>query len=228
MKKLLFLVLAIATVSICYAQREVFPVSWDSVTVIVNHNPDSVASLVKRMSATTLDTSLTYEERRLAFYGQSLLTKDEEDIHSSDLSKLFKAAKYEESLSKAEEMLAINPLCLEALVSAEYSVLKMVKAGSNKWKMDDAAVYYNRAMRIYNTIATTGDGSAEHPFYVTKVADEYNFMRYYLDLWAYASQALVGMCDKFTLKEGSQYYDDSTIYFEASRPIQKLQAIFGM
>jgi len=28
-------------------------------------------------------------------------------------------------------------------------------------------------MRILNTIAMTGDGSEDHPFYVTKVSDEY-------------------------------------------------------
>jgi len=84
----------------------------------------------------------------------------------------------------------------------------------------DAKHYFNLTFRIYNTIAMTGDGSAEHPFCVTKVSDEYNFMRVYLNLWKYSSQALIGNCDVFTLEESSEYYLQPKIYFDVTRVLE--------
>ena len=73
-------------------------------------------------------------------------------------------------------------------------------------------------MRIMNTIAVTGDGSEKHPFYVTKVSDEYNFMRYYLDIWGYKMQMITNEgCDMFQLKEKSKYYSQMELFFECTR-----------
>lgn len=81
-------------------------------------------------------------------------------------------------------------------------------------------------MRIFNTIAMTGDGSAKHPFYVTKVSDEYCFMRFFLDLWEYKMQAATSNCDVITLNKTSKYYDKSQIYFEITRVYELERMMF--
>ena len=81
-------------------------------------------------------------------------------------------------------------------------------------------------MRIFNTIAMTGDGSHNAPFYVTKVSDEYCFMRYYLNLWKYKGQAATACCDIIALDESSSYYDQPTIHFEITRVYELERMMF--
>ena len=128
----------------------------------------------------------------------------------------------------AKKMLDINPLNLNALISSCNNLIVMAK-DSTQWKdvtMDDVQPYLNRAMRILNTIAVTGDGSSEHPFYVTKVSDEYCFMRYYLDLWDYKMQAATSCCDVITLDGSSEYYNKPEIYFEVTRVYELERLMF--
>ena len=81
-------------------------------------------------------------------------------------------------------------------------------------------------MRIFNTIAATGYGSEEHPFCITSVADEYVFMRNYLEIYRIKQQTLVGVCDVFILEETSQYYSEQKIYFDATLPLERLKDLF--
>ena len=201
--------------------------NWDVVKDIVKETPDDVKELVIRLSAPTLDTTLTYNDRIIAFYGQSLLSNGTEDALVDDMSKLFSQKDYVNALIKAREALAINPLNLRALDRAGRCIALLIKSGDTSYSKDEAKQYFNRAMRIYNTIAMTGLGDEEYPFCVTSVADEYEFMRNYLELYEYESQSLIGVCDVFTLKETSKYYSDKTIYFDATRPLEMLSKAFG-
>ena len=51
-------------------------------------------------------------------------------------------------------------------------------------------------------------------------------MRYYLELWEYNGQKLIGTCDVFDLKETSKYYDDKEIWFDTSRSLKLLHEKF--
>ena len=73
----LIFVLFIAT-NIVAQEREIIPVNWEQIRKEVDKNPQKVKDLVARLSAVNLDTTLTYQDRILAFYGQSFLTKDKE------------------------------------------------------------------------------------------------------------------------------------------------------
>ena len=210
-------------------ERESLPVDWKAIGQEAKDNPDRIKELVTRLSAQKIDTTLTYQERILAFYGQSFLTNDFEDRYRIDMDRLEKAGKHEECLATAQKMLEINPLNLNALITSAEMILTMQK-DSTKQKnvaIEDAKLYVNRAMRILNTIAATGDGSEEHPFYVTKVSDEYCFMRYYLDLWNYKMQAATMCCDVITLDGSSKYYDKPKIYFEITRVYELERMMFN-
>ena len=219
------LFLAIAVLFSCiasYGQRDVISMDWDILKDIVKTTPDEVKELVTRMCAPTLDTTLTYNDRVIAFYGQSLLSNNKEFGEVMEMSKLFSKGDYANALLKAREALTINPLNLRALDRAGTCIALLIESGDASYSADEAKQYFNRAMRIYNTIAMTGLGNEEYPFCVTSVQDEYEFMQNYLDLYEYESQALIGSCDVFTLKETSKYYSDRKIYFDATRPLEFL------
>ena len=226
MKKILLCLLSSMLFVSAYAERELTPIKWTEIEKTVAAYPDSVKSLVKRLSLPTLDRSLTWDERRLAFYGQSILVKDKDEKKVDEAEQAYRAGDYKKALQQAEIALSINQLSLSALITAEHSILKLIEAGDSTYQKSDAEIYYNRTFRIYNTIATTGDGSKEYPFYVTKVSDEYNFMRHYMELWEYDGQKLVGTCDVFNLKEPSKYYADKEIWFDTSRSLKLLNEKF--
>lgn len=205
-----------------FAQREIYPVDWKSIKKTVAKDPDRVRDIVVRLSAPTLDSTLTYSDRILGFYGQSLLTNDSESGLVREAVKLYSNKDFAGALGKAEQVLEINPLNIRALDRAARSVFYLVEAGDTTHTKDEVSVYLNRSMRLLNTIALTGYGNKEHPFCVTSVADEYDFMQIYLDLYEYTEQALIGKCDVFTLKEKSEYYSEEKIWFDASRPLEIL------
>ena len=142
------------------------------------------------------------------------------------MNKLARSGEQANRLATAKNILSINPLNLDALISAGIVLTEMAKDSTvqaSGTPVEDAKPYFRRAMRIFNTIAATGDGSEAHPFYVTKVSDEYNFMRYYLELWDYDTTAC---CDVFTLSKLSEYYIKPTIYFEITRVYELERMMF--
>ena len=227
MKKLFLSLLLMCMVGVCRAERELFPVNWKQMEEVAKNQCDSVRALAKRLSADTLDRSLTWEERRLAIYGMGILCPCLGTSKTAmDGDEYYGQGKYEEALECAKSLLKENPLNTKALSLAERSILKMVKNGSKKYTKSNAEIYYLRAQRVYNTIATTGNGSEDYPLYVTEVPDEYNFMRYFLEIWEFTGQKLVGTCDVITLGETSQYYNAETVWFDATWPLKVLQRKF--
>ena len=227
MKRLLLSAAVLFSCLVAFGQREIIKVDWDVIRGIVAEKPDEVRELVKRLSAPTLDATLTYEERIIAFYGQSLLSKGKEWALTDDVMQLFSQGKYEKALAKANEVLAINPLNIRVLDRAGRCVYKLIEAGNTSYTKEDGSLFFNRAMRLFNTIAMTGYGTEEYPFCVTSVDDEYEFMYRYLELYEIDKQSLVGHCDVFTLKETSRYFSDKELYFDATRPLEMLSELFG-
>ena len=228
MKRLLLSAAVLFSCLAAFGQREIITVDWDVVKGIVSEKPDEVKELVRRLSAPTLDASLTYEDRIIAFYGQSLLSNGSERALVDDAAKLFSQGDYVNALAKAKEALAINPLNIRALDRAGNSIYELIDAGDTSYTKDDGKQFFNRAMRLFNTIAMTGLGNKEYPFCVTSVADEYEFMHNYLELYEFEKQTLVGHCDVFTLNETSEYYSDKELYFDATRPLEMLSQALGL
>jgi len=228
MKKLLLSVAVLFSCLAAFGQRDIITMDWDVVKGIVKDNPNKVKELVERLSAPTLDTTLTYQDRIIAFYGQSLLSNGKEKTLVDDASKLYSKEDYVNALAKAKDALAINPLNIRALDRAGSSIIGLIAAGDATYTKKDAKQYFNRAMRLFNTIAMTGDGSKNYPFCVTSVSDEYDFMNNYLELYEFESQSLVGNCDVFILSETSKYYSNKELYFDATRPLEMLTQALGL
>ncbi len=231
MRKWVFTFLFLCLVSMLQAQSRtvpIMPVDWNMTEQVVNEHPDSVKALVDRLCLERLDTTLTYKERILAFYGQSYLSNGQEQNDIRALRDFDWTEQPQKAVKLAEEILKINPLSMDAL-DAMVTVISadMKNNASSSYTQRDLNLYSNRMMRIMNTIAATGDGSELHPFYVTKVSDEYNFMRYYLDLWEFGGQMVDKNCNVIFLKETSQYYNQKKIYFECTRVFELEQAIFS-
>ena len=110
---LIFLLLV--STNIIAQEREILPVNWKQIKEDVNKDPQKVKDLVARLSATSLDTTLTYQDRILAFYGQSFLTNDEEEKLKIKMYDQKDKGHITESLETAKKILEINPLNLEAL-----------------------------------------------------------------------------------------------------------------
>ena len=222
MKKVLLILFLVFFAIIAKAQSHtapIIPVDWKMIETEVKNHPEAVKALVERMCREKLDTTLTYKDRILAFYGQSYLSNDEEEDDVRELYKLYNANKTQKSISLAHKILEKNPLNMDAINTLYQTISKELDGNpKSQYTQRDLELYGNRMMRIMNTIAVTGDGSEKHPFYVTKVSDEYNFMRYYLDIWEYKMQMVTkGGCDMFQLKEKSQYFNQMEIFFECTR-----------
>ncbi len=210
-------------------EREIIPVNWKEIKEVADKAPQRIKDLVARMSASKIDTTLTWNERILAYYGQSYLTPFTEFEEALDLDKLMNEKKYEQCLAGAKDLLKKNPMSLKGLYHAAFSISNILKnsKGPSKVTLDEGQVYYNRMQRILNTIAKTGDGTKEKPFYVTGVSDEYMFMRYYLDIWSIEKQSLVETFDVIDLKETSKYYSRKQICFEITRVLEIEMGLFN-
>ena len=91
---------------------------------------------------------------------------------------------------------------------------------------DEARAHYQRMHRILNTIAKTGEGTEEKPFYVTAVSDEYLFMRHYLEIQNRGKQYMTEKFDVFELEETSKYYSRPKLYFEITRVLEIEKSLF--
>lgn len=227
MKRVLLSIAVLLSSLTAFAQMEIIPMDWAVIKEIVAEAPEEVRDLAQRLAAPELDTTLTFNDRVIAFYGQSILSDGKESSLVSQVSRLYSQEDYAGALGKAQEALDINPLNIRVLDLAANSAYMLCQAGDTTHTMDEAKLFFHREMRLLNTIAITGVGSEELPFCVTSVADEYDFMQTYLELYEYESQALVGNCDVFTLKTGSKYYEEKTIWFDASRPLELLAKELG-
>ena len=225
MKQLLTLLITILLLPVTLSaqkEREIIPVNWKEIKEVAAKEPQRIKNLVLRLSADTPDTTLTPNERILAYYGQSYLTPDTEMEEGRKLDDLMNQGKYEECLAEAKELLKKNPVSLKALSNATFSVVGILKGTENpdENRRKEGQVYFKRMDAIFRTIASTGDGSEKRPFSVNAVSDEYLFMRYHLNLWQIGTQTLEGTCDVFDLNQKSEYYTSPKIYFDVTRVLE--------
>lgn len=209
------------------AQYQIHPVDWKELKTLVKEEPERVRELVRRISTPQRDTTLTYPDQIIAYFGQSLLTNDSEESLVHAMDQAYSEENYAEALAQAEKVLAVNPVNIKALIRVAYAIANMREAGDESHAHEEGQGYYSRAIRLLDTIAATGYGSEEHPFHVTKIADEYLFMGHYLELDAFGSQSLIDCCNVFELGKGNRLYPDSVIYFDATRVLELEAAMFG-
>lgn len=209
-------------------------VDWQSIKNIAAEKPDSIKNLVARMLSDNLKTPLSAEESVLAFYGQSILSDANEEPVLAKLIGGKKKPKIEEAVEIYKKALEINPLNIEAINFCMQIMLYKLSVGET----DPAKSAYVRRLsavlsRIFNTILSTGDGSKEHPFYVTRVNDEYTFMEQCLGLDR-DKRAMQGVTysngnpqDYFVLKKKSDKFDKKEIFFDITRVLETEKKMFG-
>ena len=220
-KKLILIVLGLVLAMGINAKKTMYPVKWSDIKGWVNHNPAHVRELVNKLGAEHDDTTITREDEVLAFYGQSYLNHSGEDYFVLMMKDSLKHNKPQAALKLANDVLRINILNIDAL-TAKIEVYKMAADSLTKdmpsnWEQ---AVAENRRQRLFKVIAATGDGSKKHPFAVTKLSDEYSFVKYYLGIDKIVGQSSDGNYDVINLGGHSGYYKKPVIYFDASRIIE--------
>ena len=226
---ILTLILFLPVYTHAQEESDFIPVDWKEIKKVAENDPQKINDLVARMAASEIDTTMTWNERILAYYGLSFLKPFSGFSEGRKLNELFEEGKYEECLSGAKELLKENPLSLEALSNAGLSIGMMLEDSTHHHDVTEkeAKEYFTRMFIIFATIARTGDGTSERPFSVTMVSDEYMFMHYHLDIWEFESQYLTGnKCDGFDLKEPSEEYPRKQIFFDVSRVLEIEREMF--
>jgi hypothetical protein len=224
MKKIIFLMLALLGTTNLIAQDEKFVnIDWNVIKEEVKNNPEKMKQLIDRTAK--LDTTLTDEDCMIAYCAQSFITNDSEEEAAYYMDKLYNSEKWKEAFSKANDVLKINPLNMGALYTAGNAYGRIYEDSINSSKdsltyKDTMNNYYHRFGSILWAIKATGDGSKLHPYVVTKVHDEYLFMKVFLNLHKYKSQCLIEHFDMFDLNEKSEEYDKPQIYFEITRVLE--------
>ena len=95
-------------------ERAFYPIDWKQMDEVVKSNPDSVRTLVKRLTTVTLDKTLTYPERQLAFYGITYLSNNNKvQLLLMTAHESLKTKDYDHALNLTKEALEENPLSLE-------------------------------------------------------------------------------------------------------------------
>ena len=146
-----------------------------------------------------------------------------------DMSTARNEGKFDVAATLADKVLASNPLNTNAIVSKIYHFRKLSTTEPDKsWMLSDSLkVYSVRLSRILDTIFMTGDGSKEHPFSVTTVGDEYNFLYFFLGLLEVNSQMLIDKCDRLVLGKTNDVYSSPEIYFDITRVLEiEREAVF--
>lgn len=200
-------------------------VDYDFIKEDVKTNPDKYLKLIDRFG--DVDFKITSQEALNAYYAESFL----DDFGTArsmenDMDKLADLRMFDELLKKAEEVLKLNPINIKALHNADFAYSEKVRKDSI-W--DSIGNKYALAMfRLMQAIAQSGDGSAEHPFLVTSVSDEYMFMRFGLRLREYSNQSLTkNGCDVINLSESNDRYEKKQIYFNVQRVLELEKELLG-
>ena len=206
-------------------------VDWNAVKSLAKSDAAQVNRLVERLVA--VDTSMTDQEMVQGYLANTYCHRECEA--DSAVVALLGDSAHEKNIANALASLERNPLDCSALIRVANKILELGKGedGSLDPRHEKAAHdCYLRAFFVFKAIASTGDGSKEHPFATASVSDEYAFMRYFLHLWKYTSQSVVATpsgtpCDMFDLSEKSEYYSASEIYFDITRVLEMEKEMFG-
>ena len=230
MRKLFAFMLLLLPLAVSAQTDKTFmSVNWDKIKAEVNVNPQHVQQLVDILINVDADTILTAEDKILAVYGRTYLNNGRDMFMELDMSTARNEGKFDVAATLADKVLASNPLNTNAIVSKIYHFRKLSTTEPDKsWMLSDSLkVYSVRLSRILDSIFMTGDGSKEHPFSVTTVGDEYNFLYFFLGLLEVNSQMLIDKCDRLVLGKTNDVYSSPEIYFDITRVLEiEREAVF--
>lgn len=230
MRKLFAFMLLLLPLAVSAQTDKTFmSVNWDKIKAEVNVNPQHVQQLVDILINVDADTTLTAEDKILAVYGRTYLNNGRDMFMELDMSTARNEGKFDVAATLADKVLASNPLNTNAIVSKIYHFRKLSTTEPDKsWMLSDSLkVYSVRLSRILDTIFMTGDGSKEHPFSVTTIGDEYNFLYFFLGLLEVNSQMLIDKCDRLVLGKTNDVYSSPEIYFDITRVLEiEREAVF--
>ena len=230
MRKLFAFMLLLLPLAVSAQTDKTFmSVNWDKIKAEVNVNPQHIQQLVDILINVDADTTLTAEDKILAVYGRTYLNNGRDMFMELDMSTARNEGKFDVAATLADKVLASNPLNTNAIVSKIYHFRKLSTTEPDKsWMLSDSLkVYSVRLSRILDTIFMTGDGSKEHPFSVTTVGDEYNFLYFFLGLLEVNSQMLIDKCDRLVLGKTNDVYSSPEIYFDITRVLEiEREAVF--
>ena len=230
MRKLFAFMLLLLPLAVSAQTDKTFmSVNWDKIKAEVNVNPQHVQQLVDILINVDAGTTLTAEDKILAVYGRTYLNNGRDMFMELDMSTARNEGKFDVAATLADKVLASNPLNTNAIVSKIYHFRKLSTTEPDKsWMLSDSLkVYSVRLSRILDTIFMTGDGSKEHPFSVTTVGDEYNFLYFFLGLLEVNSQMLIDKCDRLVLGKTNDVYSSPEIYFDITRVLEiEREAVF--
>ena len=230
MRKLFAFMLLLLPLAVSAQTDKTFmSVNWDKIKAEVNVNPQHVQQLVDILINVDADTILTAEDKILAVYGRTYLNNGRDMFMELDMMTARNEGKFDVAATLADKVLASNPLNTDAIVSKIYYFRKLSTTEPDKsWMLSDSLkVYSVRLSRILDTFFMTGDGSKEHPFSVTTVGDEYNFLYFFLGLLEVNSQMLIDKCDRLVLGKTNDVYSSPEIYFDITRVLEiEREAVF--
>lgn len=221
MKREITLLLISSFFVISAAAQSMIPVKWSSIQGWVNNNPAHVRELVNRLGKQSVDSGLTMKDKVLAFYGQSYLNHSGEDYFVFMMKDSLRNNINGAAMRIANDVLKINCLNIDAL-SAKIEVYKRQASDTASASKDlpsnwEQSATENRRLRLFKVIAATGNGTIKYPYAVTKLSDEYNFVRDYLGIDDITSHEIEGNYDVLHLGKQSGYYKRSVIFFDATR-----------
>lgn len=166
------------------------------------------------------DSTLTTYEYALIYYGFSF---QDDYIKNKPDEKFMKEAaetdSYEEVIEECLKILKKNPVSLDANNEIGYALFKQGKP-DEEWQK-----YQKRYRAFRKVIASSGNGlTPETAFKVIYPTDEYNMLFSYFEIPQVYSQALVGLCDYYSI-DASAYYQAEGIYFDISRKLIRAEQL---
>jgi|SRR5574344_1028681 hypothetical protein len=192
-----------------------YTVNWNNIKKQVQKNPGRIKKLVDKLLTHEFDSTIVVDDYILAYYGNSYLTKGKEKALVDEMQDSLKVNNSLGAMKVADKVLAINKLNIDALV-AKMTVLRLLNMDS-KESNAEVKKYVALVSRIFNVIGSTGDGSRKFPYAVTSTADEYCFLKYYLEAGPITKQSMDENCDVMQLPSTTAYYNRLYIYFDHTR-----------
>lgn len=208
--------------------------NWQSVADIARNAPDSIRNIVKAMTDEGTTRCISLEEAFLGYAGQTYFTDNKRlEILLANARDSAYAGNADSAIAIYRRALQLNPLCLGALYNAYMLISNCIEdstSGGARYTAIEANQYAKMAAKLLRLIESTGDGTEEHPFAVTRVEDEYLLMVVVLKIKTSAQYLMSGMkppCDLFDVAETSEAYPRDKIYFDITRVLEIEKELFA-
>lgn len=226
-KRLLFAAIAVvlfvlATFAQNAAAKSCGPMDLEAIEQVAK-NREAYRSLVQRFERA--DSTLTECEYAAVYFGAAYQEGYEGGYgDDSELFGLFEERKYGALYEACGERLSRNPADIRA---TRYMMMAAIDL-----KGEDSAecnLYLFRFCKLLDAVVYSGKGTEESPWMVIAVGDEYELMKYYLEVQGKKGQALVNCngkpCDRIAF-EKCRLPGVTQVYFDVSLPLSAYSRTF--